>query len=696
MLEKLFLQILNMSFIGGIVILFILTARIILKKAPKIFSYSLWAVALLRLIFPFSFESILSLIPIKTETISQDILYNQTVQVNSGVAGIDNFTNSSLPAGTIYERANSMEILVSVGSILWVAGILVLLTYSLVSLFRLKRRLENEVVYEKDNIYSSTVIDTPFVLGIIHPKIYLPTLLSESEKNYILLHEQTHIKRFDHVMRVISYLVLCIHWFNPLVWIAFYVSGKDMEMACDESVIRRLGDGVKKDYSSSLLSLATGKRRLGATPLAFSEGDTKGRIKNIMNYKKPMFWVILIILIGIVIFSFSLLSNPKQAGLTVEDYAKQYVQQVVEDYEKAEYQNFEVVERKITSLNKLAAFDNIRNQSIELWSIEYRLKPDNIQNVLFAGGMNESDGWITEDSSMGKPIMIFSYEKKKPKYLGVMWSGEMGSTLSGQEVAVRRFLESSEYLPKEFFVGKHAIVKVQFRLGTDDISQVLLSQPATQGDKGIWCVERWMDGNNIVYYNDPQVDSSLVDYYKELQKQCDDGQNLWRLDPSQVALEFINQTLGQSASRETITLISNASVDDFSEIAKLRFLGFISNFAESNPDLFHFDPINWITLGDKKRMEELGISSSDMPNGYYIDNPVVETLPFEVNEKTEYNFIDWGNNFVSEDEDRRYSTTNKEDFIRYLNTYSDKAAKVPFWIEVNGRYVERITEKLVN
>ncbi|NLM44747.1 MAG: hypothetical protein GX201_12190 [Clostridiales bacterium] len=692
MLERLFLQILNMSYIGSVVILFVLAARLFLKKAPTIFSYCLWAVALFRLLLPISFESMLSFIPVNPEPISYDILYTRASQVNTGIINVDYFTNSSLPAVTIYESVNPMKIWINIGETLWMIGVLVLLIYSLVDLLRLKRKLKN-AVYDRDNIYLLNGVDTPFVLGIIRPKIYLPMLLSESEKGYILLHEQIHIRRFDHVFRIIGYLALCIHWFNPLVWIAYFESGKDMEMSCDEAVIRKLGVGVKKEYSSSLLSLTTGRRTLKANPLAFGEGDTKNRIKNVMNYKKPVFWVIIIAVIGIAVLSFGLLSNPKNEILTIEDYANRYVEQVIENYEKAEYQNFKVVEYKITSLNKLAMFYDLMNYPIELWSIEYRLKPDNIQNVVLAGGMNEVDGWITEDSSMGKPVMVFSYKDGKPEFLGIIWNGEMGDLLSSQEIALRQFLELSGYLPQEFFTGQHVIAK--FKLSTGETAQALLSQPATKGSRGIWCVERWMDGNGTVYYNDPQVDNSLADYYTELQKQCDNGHHPWLLEPLDVALDFIHGTLGQP-SDEMIELIYNVSVDDFLQTPISTYIGFISNFAVSHPDLFHFDPIEWITLEDTKRIEELDIKAYDMPNGYYIYNPREDNLAFLVNEKTEYNFIDWGNNSVGMDEVRFYSTKDKDEFIRYLNIYSDNAAKVPFRIETKDGYVLSITEMSAN
>jgi len=254
-------------------------------------------------------------------------------------------------------------------------------------------------------------------------------------------------------------------------------------------------------------------------------------------------------------------------------------------------------------------------------------------------------------------------------------------------------LELSGYLPQEFFTGQHVIAK--FKLSTGETAQALLSQPATKGSRGIWCVERWMDGNGTVYYNDPQVDNSLADYYTELQKQCDNGHHPWLLEPLDVALDFIHGTLGQP-SDEMIELIYNVSVDDFLQTPISTYIGFISNFAVSHPDLFHFDPIEWITLEDTKRIEELDIKAYDMPNGYYIYNPREDNLAFLVNEKTEYNFIDWGNNSVGMDEVRFYSTKDKDEFIRYLNIYSDNAAKVPFRIETKDGYVLSITEMSAN
>lgn len=309
-MEQIFLQILNMSFAGSVVILFVLLMRLMLKKAPKFFSYLLWSVVLFRLICPFSFESAMSLLPVSPAPIPSDILYAATPQLNTGIAAVDQVISSSLPVPIPQASVNPLQIWIFLGSVLWLCGIAVLIVYSVVSLFRLKKRLA-DAEHDSDNIYLSAHIDTSFVLGVIHPKIYLPESLSGKERAYILLHEWTHIRRLDHIVKLLSFFVLCVHWFNPLVWVAFFLSGKDMEMSCDEAVIKKMGTEVKKDYSSSLLSLATGKRIVAGTLLAFGEGDTKERIKNVLNYKKPAFWVVVITLVGVITLSIGLMANPK-------------------------------------------------------------------------------------------------------------------------------------------------------------------------------------------------------------------------------------------------------------------------------------------------------------------------------------------------------------------------------------------------
>ena len=295
--------VLNMSITGSVVILFVLLARLVLKKAPKVFSYVLWSVVLFRLLCPVSITTDFSLLGLfdtpaventkhttAVEYIPYDVVHTQDLEIQLPVPpAINEAVNEVLPHEHAALGADPLEGEFAIGSIIWLLGIGTMAIYSTASYILLRRKLIGAVLLQ-DNIYLADGIDSPFVMGIIRPKIYLPSTLSEQEQGYILLHEQHHIRRGDHIIKVLAFVALCIHWFNPLVWVAFVLSSKDMEMSCDEAVVKKMGDGIRADYSASLLSLATGRRIIAGTPLAFGEGDTKSRIKNMLSWKraKPM------------------------------------------------------------------------------------------------------------------------------------------------------------------------------------------------------------------------------------------------------------------------------------------------------------------------------------------------------------------------------------------------------------------------
>jgi beta-lactamase regulating signal transducer with metallopeptidase domain len=308
-----FLTILNMSLTAGYVILFILLIRLPLKKASKVISYALWSVVAFRLLCPFSFESILSLIPMNTSPIPQNILYQQTPQINSGITAVDSFVNRSLPVPVATQSANPLQTYAQIGSCIWLLGIAVMIIYSVVSVLLLKSSLKRARFLE-GNLYEADNLKTPFVLGIFRPRIFIPAGLSKEEKSYIIRHEQIHIHRLDHIIKPFAFLVLSIHWFNPLVWIAFVLMSTDMELSCDERVLKEMGGDIKKAYSASLLSLATEKRIINGSPIAFGEGNVRGRIKNVLNYKRPAFWAMTAAVIAVICVGVGLMANPKETA----------------------------------------------------------------------------------------------------------------------------------------------------------------------------------------------------------------------------------------------------------------------------------------------------------------------------------------------------------------------------------------------
>ncbi|NLX69325.1 MAG: hypothetical protein GX024_00275 [Clostridiales bacterium] len=309
---KLFISVLNMSITASYVILIVIIIRLLLKKAPKVISYALWSVVAFRLLIPFSFESVFSLMPRKTNVvpISNEIIYQQSLQIDNGIRVLDSITSEPLHAPHTDAGISSLQIFVEFGAHIWMLGIIILLVYSFVSILVLKRQLKDAQLIEK-SIFEARNLQTPFVLGLIRPKIYLPAGLNDDERDYILLHEQIHIRRKDHIIKMLAFFVLCIHWFNPLVWVAYLIMSIDMELSCDERVLKDMNEEIKKPYANSLLSLATGRHILNGSPIAFGEGNVKRRIINVLNYKKPAFWVTLVSVLLAVVIGIGLLANPQ-------------------------------------------------------------------------------------------------------------------------------------------------------------------------------------------------------------------------------------------------------------------------------------------------------------------------------------------------------------------------------------------------
>ncbi len=312
-LYELLPTILNMSIIASIVIVAVLAIRLLLKRAPKIFSYAIWAVVLFRLLCPLTFESAIGLLP-SNDPIPVDIVHVEYPQVDLPIPMISEGANELLPQGEVQVVADPLEAPMSIATLMWAVGVLAMLIYSVVQYLLLKRKLIGAKPH-RENIYLADGINSPFVMGLFKPKIYLPSSLPKSEYDFIIAHEKCHIKRLDHITRVLSFIALALHWFNPLVWVAYIASAKDMEMSCDEAVMKNMESDIRAEYSTSLLRLTTGKKLIFATPLAFGEGDTKGRVKNVMKYKKPTVWVSVLCLVLLGVAALSLMSNEKEESV---------------------------------------------------------------------------------------------------------------------------------------------------------------------------------------------------------------------------------------------------------------------------------------------------------------------------------------------------------------------------------------------
>ena len=411
---------LNMSLTASVAIVLVTLLRLLLKKAPKVISYALWGVVLFRLLCPVSIGSdfsVYNLFDTPTEEsgtatsiieyVPSNIVHTEYPAVALPVPGISDAINETLPQGEEQLRADPLEGPIFIATYVWMAGVLAMVIYSIVSYIRLRRKL-SVVIPLRDNIFIADDIKSPFVVGLFRPKIYLPCNLGDKEQEYIILHEQHHIKRLDHVMKALAFLALAIHWFNPLVWVAFVLASKDMEMSCDEAVIEQFGNEIKQGYSNSLLSFAMERHPYSFAPVAFGEGDAGRRIKNVLNFKKPHTWVAILVFVLLVVVGVSCLTNGKDkiSSETVSDTENSQMQQTAVETTEAPMSsdNSSTVQESLQSVDKwtqaFAARDVRTIQDMATDDAKNELKEENLLDDNGNFGWSSPWPWFDEESGM--------------------------------------------------------------------------------------------------------------------------------------------------------------------------------------------------------------------------------------------------------------------------------------------------------
>jgi len=321
-LEELFVDLLNRSITAGYVVIAVVFLRLLLKRAPRWIFCALWALVGLRLVLPFYFESALSLIP-SSNTVTKDILYAAAPVVNSGFSAVNQSINPLITeslAPAVDASVNPMQIVMYTAGIVWLTGLIAMALYTVISYCKLRRKVDSAVLF-RDNIYQSDAVASPFVLGLIKPRIYLPFSISETDKGYVIFHEKAHIHRKDHWTKPFGFLLLTVYWFNPLMWVAFILLCRDIELACDEAVVNDIGGSDKKAYSAALLDCSVNRNKIAACPLAFGEVGIRQRVKNVLNYKKPAFWIMAVAVAVCIVAAICLLSNPKKNDDTVYEHS---------------------------------------------------------------------------------------------------------------------------------------------------------------------------------------------------------------------------------------------------------------------------------------------------------------------------------------------------------------------------------------
>jgi len=328
-MTEIFLYIVNMSITATILAVVVLLLRLLLKKAPKWISVLLWGLVALRLICPFAVESPFSLMP-KTDWVVQEPLTEEDLFLDSVPDTIPAFESSSFGSDVTvqYYPIENPDIEIHRGisisfilSCVWAAGMAAFLLYTGISTIHLQRSI-GAAVRVRENIWESSAVESPFVLGMIRPRIYVPRGMSEEKLAFVIAHEEAHIRRKDHWWKPLGFLLLTVHWFNPVMWISYILLCRDIEMACDERVIKEYDDVQRADYSEALLDCSVKRKMISACPLAFGEVSVKERIKSVLSYKKPAFWIVVVAVIACIVAAVCFLTNP----LTVPNqWVKEYV-----------------------------------------------------------------------------------------------------------------------------------------------------------------------------------------------------------------------------------------------------------------------------------------------------------------------------------------------------------------------------------
>ena len=447
-MSEFFLKTVNRSVAAGWLILAVLLLRLASKKAPKWFNVLLWGIVAVRLLFPFSIQSTLSLIP-SAQTVSPEIMMDATPTIDTGVPVINNAVNPVITqsfAPAPLASANPLQIWIPILAVVWLTGVISLLMYTAISYWRLRRKVGTAILL-RNNIFQSELVSSPFVLGAVRPKIYLPFELDERDMEHVLAHEQAHIRRRDHWWKPLGFLLLAVHWFNPLMWLAYALLCRDIELACDESVIRELDHERRADYAQALLTCSVSRHGLAACPLAFGEVGVKTRVKSVLRYKKAPF---------VKIAASAVLCALVAAGFLTDPVTAAEFSMTGHNVSELEPQN---IVSRIISAKKLAnganIYTNPDNFDVMLTSGFDWANPEAIRFFYFKG-----------QSAYSAQLRIFPDESK-------LFVTESSKSAGSQELfLLHHYLDALKYLPQEEIAamapGADRYIVHQLASGTPD------------------------------------------------------------------------------------------------------------------------------------------------------------------------------------------------------------------------------------
>lgn len=521
-MAEIFQKALNMSIAAGWLILAVIALRLLLRRAPKRFRLLLWAVVGLRLALPWSIESALSLIP-SAQTLPEGIMLERAPVLDTGISALNGAINPGFTAAFTPElgaSANPLQVLLPIAAALWMLGAAAMLLWALVSWLRLRKRVR-EAVRLEENVYECEIA-SPFVLGLFRPRIYLPFSLENGERELVLAHERAHITAGDHIIKPLGWLLLAAHWYNPLVWLAYALFCRDIELACDERVVRSLSLSDRADYSQALLDLSRPRGGVRACPLAFGESSVKGRVKSVLCYKKPAFWLVLLAVVVCVGAAVCFLTDPKEEAEPVDDgdggvvisarleenfpaqvldYAFACTEEMVEELSYLGLKSAE-----LTDLSCYAEVEAPEGGTLLLFRLGARFELAEPESVAPAGGMVIEDGWLTRPDSGGDRFMLLLRDGDDWRFIGLVTEqvlSEYGTdydaaalgeyALAASSAPVISLAEGLEGLPEGLLDCACFCVQLQagfsaYELTSVEITQLELAAEFDGPDGGTLCL----------------------------------------------------------------------------------------------------------------------------------------------------------------------------------------------------------------
>ena len=521
-MAEIFQKALNMSIAAGWLILAVIALRLLLRRAPKRFRLLLWAVVGLRLALPWSIESALSLIP-SAQTLPEGIMLERAPVLDTGISALNGAINPGFTAAFTPElgvSANPLQVLLPIAAAFWMLGAAAMLLWALVSWLRLRKRVR-EAVRLEENVYECEIA-SPFVLGLFRPRIYLPFSLENGERELVLAHECAHITAGDHIIKPLGWLLLAAHWYNPLVWLAYALFCRDIELACDERVVHGLSLSDRADYSQALLDLSRPRGGVRACPLAFGESSVKGRVKSVLCYKKPAFWLVLLAVVVCVGAAVCFLTDPKEEAEPVDDgdggvvisarLEENFPAQVL-DYafacteemaEELSYLGLKSAE--LTDLSCYAEVEAPEGGTLLLFRLGARFELAEPESVAPAGGMVIEDGWLTRPDSGGDRFMLLLRDGDDWRFIGLVTEqvlSEYGTdydaaalgeyALAASSAPVISLAEGLEGLPEGLLDCACFCVQLQaaysaYELTSVEITQLELAAEFDGPDGGTLCL----------------------------------------------------------------------------------------------------------------------------------------------------------------------------------------------------------------